>query len=88
MDTHLPTPSQDIMINARKRAAAPFDDVATHLDFVRLFHNFDAKRYAWLAQMLRDAGREPIAKLADEWALEHAETASKLAALDAPAVLS
>lgn len=54
-------------------------DVTTHADFVRLFHDFDAKRYHWLAEQLREAGRERIAELAESWASEHELTAAKLA---------
>lgn len=75
MDTHLavPTPSQDIMINARFRAASAVGDLA------QTFHRFDGERFRWLAEQLRDAGRPEAAKLADCWMREHLDTARKLA---------
>ena len=73
MDTYLPlTPSQVVMTNARMRAAAVGDLAST-------FHLFDASRFEWLAEQLRNADRHEIAVLADEWAREHRETADRLA---------
>lgn len=67
-------PSQDPLtmerINVRARAYSP--------DLTRAFHKFDASRYEWLAVQLRSAGLNEIARLADDWADEHRQTAAKL----------
>lgn len=72
-DTHHLPPLQDIMTNARMRAAAVGDLAQT-------FHRFDAERFHWLAQQLLEADRPEAAKLAFGWMREHLETAEKLEA--------
>jgi len=50
----------------------------TVADLEPVLHHFDAERYRWLAEQLRDADRPEAAKLADKWAAVHRETAAKL----------
>lgn len=57
-------------INVRARAFSSYLTCA--------FHRFDASRYEWLAEQLRDAGRPEAARLADGFAEEHRQTAEKL----------
>lgn len=51
---------------------------ATVEDLAAVFHTFDARRYAYLAQHLRDAGLSHIADLAERWSGEHQGTADRL----------
>ena len=45
-------------------------------------NTIDAKRYAFLAEKLRELDSPVFAAMCDRWALEHTETAAKLDALD------
>lgn len=78
---HLPDPSpnplRDMTTNARRRAASNIGDLAA------TFHRFDHRRFSWLAQMARDAGRPEVAKLAEGWAEEHRLVAELLDGEDA-----
>lgn len=77
MDTHIHPLPEDGMtparINVRYRLAAPTSP---------MFHRFDAARFAWLAEQLREAGRPEAARLADEYASEHRQTADLIDAQD------
>lgn len=42
-----------------------------------LFHHFDAERFRYLAEALRECDRPHLAELADRWASEHADMARR-----------
>lgn len=48
-------------------------------DLEQTFHVIDAKRLEWLAGILAECDRPTVAEAARRWALEHRETADKLA---------
>jgi hypothetical protein len=75
-DIHLPSedPMTMARVNVRARCAAPSST---------MFNRFDARRYEWLAEVLREAGRPEAARLADAYAAEHRMAADVIDAQDA-----